>query len=109
MTARPKKLKFESSEATIVVKNSLGTSGEGYPTSGRHNPGKIEVVPWETHEDQRRTLLHEAMHEVWSLSGLRDRFPMKTEETIITMMEPWLFVLFRDNPDFVDWLVEETP
>lgn len=46
-------------------------------------------------------LLHEVFHAVWSLSNLR---PKETEENVALAFEVGLIQVFKDNPDFLNWV-----
>lgn len=53
------------------------------------------------------TLLHEALHAVWSMVGFRsDSILADKEEEMISRLTPALLGLIRDNPKLVRYMVE---
>ena len=55
---------------------------------------------------QLATLLHEAMHGLWEDTPLDKQYTDEQEETIILTLERGLVQVLRDNPWFVDALME---
>ncbi len=58
----------------------------------------IVICPDQPPAEQARTLLHEALHAVWSVYGLPARV---TEEGACSRLEGPLLCLLRDNPHLV--------
>lgn len=56
----------------------------------------------------RDTLLHEALHAVVYLAGLRVALELthKQEERLVVTLAPWVLALLRDNPKLVEFLLE---
>lgn len=59
----------------------------------------------------RATLLHEVLHVVMNVSGLSFRFNDKedrvNEESVVREVSTLLYQVIRDNPDLVEYLLEE--
>ena len=55
----------------------------------------------------RDTLLHEALHAVYSEMGLGEDIPEALEETIVRRFATGTLNLLRANPKFVDLLTEK--
>jgi hypothetical protein len=118
MTTRPSRpgtYKVDGETVDIVYKATLRRFREGYPTAGKHTPetaktrAVIEIGPGQTHEDERKTLLHEMLHDAAVRSGTRAWFKLSDEETFITAIEPWFFQMLVENPDVVAWMLEPKP
>ena len=58
-----------------------------------------------TDQAERDTVLHEALHAVWSQTGLQKAFTEEQQEDVIWQLTPRLFALLKDNPDFLVWLL----
>jgi hypothetical protein len=54
------------------------------------------------------TVLHESLHAVWHVYGLRDRtgWKIEEEEYIVTLTAHALTAMFRDNPKLLVFLTE---
>lgn len=65
----------------------------------------IVIDPDQPPAEQARTLLHEALHAVWSVYGLPARV---TEEGACSRLEGPLLCLIRDNPHLVKAVMAAT-
>ena len=67
----------------------------------------LEIIVQPTAADMviRETLLHEVLHAVLYNTGIADRMTEKTEEHLIRALSPALFVLLRDNKNFLGYIV----
>lgn len=56
----------------------------------------------------RDTLIHEALHAIVYLSGIRENLSLshEDEEKLVVALSPWLLALLRDNPKLVEFLLE---
>ncbi len=109
MSVRPKQYDIDGDVTTITYVPKIdGGSAEGYPTSGdARREGLIRVRTKQTRWDERATLLHEIMHDCLMRAGIRTFATLKTEELFITLLEPYLLSVLRDNPELRDYLFEE--
>lgn len=55
-------------------------------------------------DKMRETLLHESMHFVTTLAGLKLEYDAGTEEAIVKRITPILLSLLRENPNLVEYL-----
>lgn len=55
---------------------------------------------------EKETLLHEAMHGLWSQTELDKKYTDKDEERVIFTLAPRILALLRENPEFTEWLTE---
>jgi hypothetical protein len=112
---RPRKYRIEGEWVDVIWRATLKRFRDGYPTAGRHTPetsttrAKIEIAPGQTHDDERRTLLHEMLHDAASRGNVRSFMTIRDEETFITAMEPWLYFAIQQNPELVGYLMERRP
>ena len=115
VTERPKRYRIDGEQVDIRWRAALRRFKDGYPTAGRYTPetGKaravIEIAPGQTFEDERRSLLHEMLHDCADRGGVRAFMKLKDEELFVTAVEAWLFRALEQNPDVIAWLTERRP
>lgn len=75
---------------------------------------RIDLNPSTVPERLREILLHEALHTLTQITGLRMRILTKNEELgldreeeLCARLAPALLALLRDNPTFVNYLLEK--
>jgi len=51
------------------------------------------------------TILHEINHAVWKVWQLKDR--KEDEERVVAVMASAWTQIFRDNPEFIEWMQKE--
>lgn len=63
-----------------------------------------------TMRDPRETVLHEVLHAVIDLTGLRsggkDEAIEVTEEKLVSALSPWLLTVLTENPKLVEFLLD---
>lgn len=67
----------------------------------------IRIAPSLAHATKRQVLLHEVGHAVWNQTLLDRTVSDRQEENVLWAFIPILFQVFRDNPKFVEWLMEK--
>lgn len=67
----------------------------------------IRVDPERPESGVAETLMHETLHGIWDVSGLRAAGCDDDEEQIVTTFAPWLVLVLRDNPKLVKVLLGE--
>jgi len=113
--SRPKRVHVEGETVDIVWKAPLKRFRDGYPKAAEYiaetanTRAHIEIAPGQTHDDERRSLLHEILHDCAARGGARSQMKLRDEEYIITTIEPWLYLLLQQNPALVAWLMERRP
>lgn len=121
--ARPKRVKIGPydynviwTEDTIAAYESDGKfsgdySGEGYLAGwGDFRSGNICVDSRLAPAAQKSTLLHEVLHQVFTVSGYHCRLDDEgsgREERIVSALENPLLAVLRDNPQLVRYLTEK--
>lgn len=90
---------------TVRFTKSLGASlyGETDNTNS-----ELLVHPKQSPSNLRDTLLHEALHAIFHVSGASKAlsWDMATEEQLIRLLNPWLVQLVQDNPELIAYLIE---
>lgn len=68
----------------------------------------IFVNPKMGKEQQRLSLVHELLHVLVNYSGAKSvaKLTAEQEEILVTVMEPMLLSLLRDNPQIIKFLQE---
>jgi hypothetical protein len=96
------------SQVATLVNDGVGCDGVYHPGQGR-----IEIRSKSTgeralgHESLCDTLLHESIHAILSVSGLKVMFDGEpTEEKFTERLAPLLLSFLRDNPTVVGYLTE---
>lgn len=56
-------------------------------------------------DNERETLLHEALHAVLDSINVRDMLSHKQEEQLVSRLSPPLLDVLRRNPEFTGYLV----
>ena len=56
--------------------------------------------------NQASTLLHEVLHMIFGKTELFKIVPSTLEETVVSNLETGLFQIIRDNPKFVEYIME---
>lgn len=86
-----------------VEKARLGSAGK-FPKAGDHEKGTIRIAEGMTRRQERGTLLHELLHNLWERGELSTRYSDTTEEWIVDTLSGWLFQVLEENPDLVAYL-----
>lgn len=78
---------------------------------GRTDHDKLTVILNETMPVglARETLVHEALHIVTEVCGLRAKWGNAKDERIIRRLSPMLLELLRRNPDLVRYVTADEP
>lgn len=76
--------------------------------SSHHKEGIIYIRPGVCREEQKDTLLHEALHCCYHKHGVnlwnvKDKVN-DLEEYTINVITPWLLLILQDNPELRDYL-----
>lgn len=72
----------------------------------------MRLIPNRRESQYQEVLLHEAQHAVWSVAGLNpddgwDKCAAEdVEERAIYHSTPWLLMLMRDNPHFMQYILK---
>ncbi|WP_298983369.1 hypothetical protein [uncultured Roseibium sp.] len=82
----------------VIPANNIG----GY--SGQHGRISIDRAYHGKPEELANTVLHEVLHACFHTSGLTGLPPGETEELTVTVLGNALTQVFRDNPEFLDWV-----
>lgn len=78
------------------MKRDLGTCD--------HNHLQIKIAA-QPKDNERETLLHEALHAVLDSINVRDMLSPKQEEQLVSRLSPPLLDMLRRNPEFTGYLV----
>ena len=93
---------FAVEDATAVLELEDGTLGKC-----AHAKCFIMLNLSQNRAQLRDTLLHEALHAIYSEMGLCEDIKEELEETIIRRMATGTLYLLRANPKFVSFLMEK--
>lgn len=83
--------------ANKYLPNVMGCT---YPEMGEIHYGKDQDKA-----HQRETVLHESLHTLMDITQMRSQ-SKDEQEAIVSALSPLLYMMLRDNPKFVDWLLE---
>ncbi|CTQ45686.1 hypothetical protein [Roseibium aggregatum] len=72
--------------------------------SAAHSRIHIDSSAHHTNEDIVNSVIHEVLHACFYTSNLSRLDPGEHEEMTVTMLANSLTQVFRDNPDFLDWV-----
>lgn len=98
----PKKIKVGGGYVTIAKKELANGDFGMY-----HNTTSLVEYSNDLDETQTKmTILHEVLHALFFERGLRLHVTKEQEEVLVSAMENGLFALMRDNPKFVQYLME---
>ena len=62
------------------------------------------------HDGQRATFLHEHLHAMFAIVGLRaDMLTVATEERVVKLLAPILLDFLRTNPRAIAYMLEKRP
>lgn len=53
---------------------------------------------------EAETSLHEVLHAMIELSGVKNKIGYKLEERIVSSISPYLLMIIRDNPAYIEYL-----
>lgn len=74
-----------------------------------HANTQIHIKPGQSSSQERHTVLHELLHMIYfcaidpdALAAVSDK-----EEYTVNILEPWLLVVLRENPDMIEYLLAE--
>ena len=56
-------------------------------------------------QQEAETVIHEVLHAVWYIMGIHGK--PEAEEAIVNRMSVGLAMVFRDNPDLIEWMKEQ--
>jgi hypothetical protein len=83
----------------------------GAQMAGKSNHSTQEIVvrgePAVSHDSERDTLLHEALHAVFALTNLDQEMSDHKQELMVSRLTPAILLLMKDNPEFISYLMEE--
>jgi hypothetical protein len=98
----PAGLKVGSAHYRVKLSTSLDVYGL---TDNRSS--KIRVADWQPDGQLRATLLHEALHAILFCAGADKLLGLDydTEEKLVSLLQPWLLSLLRDNHDLATYLL----
>jgi hypothetical protein len=51
-------------------------------------------------------VLHEALHAIWTQTGLDKKYSDEEEEEAVWQLAPRILALLRDNPRMVKWMID---
>lgn len=71
-----------------------------------HAKELITIDPSQSEGMKRDTVLHEVLHACFFCVGLHNVVGFEDEEKIIASLSPMLLYVLRNNPDFVEYLME---
>jgi hypothetical protein len=104
MAKRPTRLYIEpftySLEARPGWSEATGNMGNCLKDSQQ-----LIIDPGLSDQAERDTVLHEALHALWSQTGLQKEYTEEQEEGIVWQLTPRLLGFLKDNPEFVKWLL----
>jgi hypothetical protein len=104
----PKQVRLDGKIIEVVLRGGKPSRLKaGYTLSGEYKGGKIYVHRKQTKEDLRRTFISELMHHLWERSKLSEIYTRATEEAVVHELEPWVLQVLRENPEMVEYLIEE--
>jgi len=62
------------------------------------------------HDGQRATFLHEHLHAIFAIAGMRaDLLTAETEERVVKCLAPMLLDFLRANPKAIAYMLEKKP
>ncbi len=86
-----------------LVANLRNDKGEKCYGLADHSTHSI-LIDVETTEDRARVvLLHEILHMIWELTGLKEKD--LTEEDVIVSISPMLALFMQDNTHAVEYII----
>lgn len=90
------------------VENKVGEQAMGYTNAGMQEIN-LRGEPACSFHAERDTLLHEALHALFNLTGLDEKLSDEDAEDIILRLSPAILTLMRENPQFVSYLTAKEP
>ena len=106
MMTRPRRIRIAPHWYSVRPVKSLSQAAGILGACGSDDT-EIIYDPAQAGSILRETLLHEALHAVFSQTELDRVYSDEEEERIVWSLAPRLLSLLRDNPRFVEWLKEE--
>lgn len=75
---------------------------------GEFTDAGIHIDRKQSESGLRDTVLHEAMHAIIYLAGIKKALELDhdDEEKLVVTLTPWILALMRDNPALVEFLME---
>lgn len=64
----------------------------------------MEINEEMCHQQKAMSGVHEAMHCAFKQAGLTRDFSSEQEESIVRRLEPFIYSLIKDNPEFVKYV-----
>lgn len=103
----PKRLKIGYSEFKIVPRSAhWGVRNKAF---GECSPdeAKIQYDSTQKRSELVNTILHEALHGIVYMFDINFK-NMKEEENVVRKMANGLHTVFRDNPQFLEWIIQNS-
>lgn len=88
------------------MENKVGQEAMGYTNSGMQEITSRGEPACSFHAE-RDTLMHEAMHAIFNMTGLDSIFSDVDAEDYVSRLTPAILTLLRDNPGLVEYLTEK--
>jgi hypothetical protein len=85
--------------------NEVGKNALGYSNNGTQEI-TIRTQPAVSHDAERDTLLHEVLHMVFAHTAIAERLTEVECEDLIGRLSPAILSVMRENPAFVEYLME---
>lgn len=105
--ALPSKIKMGDKTVEVTYHDHIGRHTGGYAVSGDYHRGKMRLRNGMDRARKRDVTVHELLHNIWEQTHLSDHYSQRTEEFIIMEMAGWIVQMMRDNPELVDYLMED--
>lgn len=99
----PKSIKVGPYEFTLVKDKWLGPIAQNAGVTGT-DVERIHIATGLSKGMERDTVLHEALHAVWTQTALDRKYDEEAEEEAIWQLSPRILALLRDNPELVEYL-----
>lgn len=108
-SSRPKRSRFMSSDYSIkwVERDTLVVDGDTCHGATKHSRQSIEIELGQTHIQERDTVLHECLHQMFAASGL-DLKP-ELEERIVGFLGGAVIHHLHENPSLWRYLAQKAP
>jgi hypothetical protein len=104
---KPTRIRIEEDVLPVEWEVRLGRLAEGYARAADYGQGRIRMGRGNARRWQRTHLMHEVVHHLWKKAALSDVLSTKTEELVIESLIPWLVLMMRQNPELVEFIMEE--
>jgi len=103
----PKKIKIGYSDFKLIPRsNHWGKRNKAFGECAP-DQGKIQFDSSQKRSELVNTIIHETLHGIVYMFDINFK-SMRDEETVIRKMANGIHTVFRDNPHFVEWIMQNS-